>query len=107
MPNGGTLRIAARPQADGEDERVVLSVTDSGDGMDDDTLLHARDPFFTTRAHGTGMGLAIVERIVKLHDGTVELESAPRRGTTVRLTIPVGVPTSSSGDDHEGKHGDP
>jgi signal transduction histidine kinase len=107
MPDGGRLHVVARPRTESEETSIVLSITDSGEGMDEDTLRRARDPFFTTHARGTGMGLAIVERIVKLHDGTMDLESSPGRGTTVHITIPIGVPTSSSGDDHDRHRSEP
>jgi len=47
------------------------------------------NPFFTTKAQGSGLGLAIVRKIVDAHDGSIDLETAPGRGTRIRVTLPV------------------
>ena len=69
---------------------LVLTVTDSGKGMDAETLRHCLEPFFTTKGDlGTGLGLQTVLRVVKEHHGTIDIASAPRKGTTVTLTLPL------------------
>ena len=52
---------------------------------------HVFDPFFTTKAQGSGLGLAIVRKIVDAHDGQIDLRTALRSGTLVRVTLPVSV----------------
>jgi signal transduction histidine kinase len=47
------------------------------------------DPFFTTKARGSGLGLAIVRKIVDAHDGQIDMRSIPKRGTAIRVTLPV------------------
>lgn len=85
MPTGGTLSV----QGSADDEVVVLLVRDTGVGIPAQTLPQVTDAFFTTRAEGTGLGLAAVRRFVELNEGTVRIESEVHRGTTVRLTLPV------------------
>jgi signal transduction histidine kinase len=74
-----------------EIKQVILSVKDEGEGIDANALKRLTDPFFTTRREqgGTGLGLAISDRIVKDHGGAMVFESAPGKGTTVRVTFPV------------------
>jgi PAS domain S-box-containing protein len=70
------------------DEGAVLEVKDSGSGIADQDLEYIFDPFFSTRARGSGMGLAIVERIVREHMGRIEVDSKLGTGTTIRLVLP-------------------
>lgn len=71
-----------------KDGGVIIKVKDNGIGMNEETRKRAFEPLFTTRARGTGLGLANVKKIVEEHHGTVMLESKPHEGTTVRITIP-------------------
>lgn len=76
---------------------AVLSVQDTGEGMSPEVMARIFEPFFTTKpiGHGTGLGMAQVYGILKQHEGFVDVESAPGRGTTVSLYFPVvaeGVP---------------
>ncbi len=90
MPQGGALHIVS-----GEDHgRVVLTVTDTGDGMDEQLMSKVFEPFFTTRAQGTGLGLAIVQRLVEQQGGTIGVRSTPGGGArfTVRLPAATGAP---------------
>lgn len=73
--------------ADGRDAIEVL-VQDDGPGMSLDVAEHIFDPFFTTKAQGSGLGLAIVRKIVDAHDGHIDLQTAPGRGTTLRVILP-------------------
>ncbi len=79
-------RIGARPG-----EYICLSICDSGAGMDDETKAHIFEPFYTTKlaGKGTGLGLSVVYSMVKQHNGWVEVQSAPGRGTEFSLYFPV------------------
>jgi signal transduction histidine kinase/ActR/RegA family two-component response regulator len=97
MPAGGTLtlRTCVPRSAGGAAARtntVWLEVSDSGIGMDEDTRRRCLEPFFTTKGErGTGLGLAMVYGVAKRHDADIEIESAPGKGTTIRLAFPVAV----------------
>ena len=86
VARGGTIRIAVR----GIDDAVELVVADDGAGMTPEVQQRAFEPFFTTRAagEGSGLGLSIVASIVAGHRGTIAVDSAPGRGTTVTVRIP-------------------
>jgi signal transduction histidine kinase len=86
MPQGGTLTVRTRA----EGASVVLCVEDTGEGMDARTRERAFDDFYTTKATGSGMGLAFVRRVVEAHGGQVALTGREGRGTIVTLRLPVG-----------------
>ncbi len=88
MPQGGTLRISTANSL--EKEHVVLTVKDSGIGMDQETLERIFEPFFTTKpaGKGTGMGLATVYGIINQSGGYVEVESEPLAGSIFRIVLP-------------------
>jgi two-component system, cell cycle sensor histidine kinase and response regulator CckA len=91
MPNGGRLEIRAETCASdaGEGGAVaLLSVTDSGTGMDEATRARVFEPFFTTKAHGTGLGLASSYGIIQQHRGDIRVESEVGRGTRFIVTLP-------------------
>jgi signal transduction histidine kinase len=112
MPQGGTLCIETGTADLGAafvrkhpgahpGPHVVIRVRDDGMGMDDETRARAFEPFFTTKGveEGTGLGLAAAYSIVKQADGYIGLESAPGRGTTFTIYLPVagGRVTAASG----------
>jgi signal transduction histidine kinase len=88
MPNGGTLTVRTEAREDG----VRVLVTDTGIGMDESARQRLFEPYFSTRAAGTGLGLTIAKRNVELNGGTIEVESAPGRGTAVTLTFRLDAP---------------
>jgi two-component system NtrC family sensor kinase len=82
---GDTVRVSSVTPRPGE---VVVSVADTGVGIDDENLQHILDPFFTTKEKGTGLGLSVVYGIVESLGGRFEVESLKGRGTTVRIRLP-------------------
>jgi two-component system cell cycle sensor histidine kinase/response regulator CckA len=92
MPRGGTVTVSTEDIRPGEPSaRVALHVTDTGHGMDEETVRRAFDPFFTTKepGTGTGLGLATVHGIVTQSGGDARIESWPGEGTTVTVCLPA------------------
>jgi len=87
MPAGGQLRIQAKQIGN----HAELIVSDSGQGMKRKTIEQCFDPFFTTKpiGKGTGLGLSTTYGIVKSHDGLIQVESKPKKGTTITMTFPL------------------
>lgn len=85
MTKGGTLTIQTGESSDG----VWVSVSDTGGGIAQEQINRIFEPFYTTKKKGTGLGLMIVQRIVRAHDGRIELESHVGRGTTFRIWLPL------------------
>ncbi|MFP2911080.1 ATP-binding protein [Pyxidicoccus sp. 3LFB2] len=94
MSKGGTLTV--RTLRDGAG--VAMEVEDTGEGMDARTRERAFDDFYTTKASGSGLGLAFVRRVVEAHGGEVSLTSREGHGTVVRMRLPVGIPQLSNGE---------
>ncbi|HKY32954.1 MAG TPA: ATP-binding protein [Candidatus Polarisedimenticolia bacterium] len=93
MDPGGILRIGTAVSAG----RVVVRLVDDGPGMTAEELSRAFEPFYTTKARGTGLGLPIVKTIVEAHGGTILLASEPGKGTTVTVGLP-GTPAGARGE---------
>jgi signal transduction histidine kinase len=85
MPNGGTLRVSAAP-AWGRYVEVLFE--DSGVGIPAEDLGRIFDLYYTTKEGGSGIGLSMVFRAIHLHDGEIEVQSKPGRGTTFRVLLP-------------------
>ena len=92
MPDGGQLTVASG-RCEGEDS-IWISITDTGCGIPEETLSKLFTPFFTTKATGTGtgLGLAIAYGIVKMHRGTVQVQSQVGVGSTFTITLPINGP---------------
>jgi two-component system NtrC family sensor kinase len=90
MEGGGTLTVATRLVDDGA--ALEIEVRDTGTGIAPDDLSKALDPFFTTKAGGTGLGLSVVYGVVSRHDGRLDIESEVGRGTRVLIRLPVDGP---------------
>lgn len=84
MTKGGTLTLSTGANSDG----VWVSVADTGGGIPSDQLGRIFEPFYTTKKRGTGLGLMIVQRIVREHGGRIDVESHVGKGTTFRVWLP-------------------
>jgi len=98
LPQGGTITLAtstvSRPAAKGNgaaEPHLLVEVRDNGVGMEEKVRQRCLEPFFSTKAQrgGTGLGLAMVYGVVQRHEGGIEIESAPGRGTCIRLIFPI------------------
>ena len=84
MPQGGELVIRTRTL----DDRIELSVSDTGSGLTQEECGRLFTPYYTTKQHGTGLGLAIVQSVVSDHGGKISVDSAKEKGTTFRIELP-------------------
>jgi len=90
LADDGEVAVSGQPSPG----QVVIEVHDEGPGISEGDLERIFSPFFTTKPQGTGLGLSIVRKVVDAHDGIIEVTSAPGRGTTFRVTLPV-IPTAA------------
>ncbi len=101
MPNGGTVRVATWLETRNGTTSAVVSVSDDGVGIPPEKQEHIFEPFFTTKdlRRGTGLGLSIAAKIIRLHKGTITLQSEPKRGTTFTIRFPVqpGIQAADKG----------
>jgi len=89
MEGTGTLTVSTRPAATGEGTGVVFQVSDTGGGIPHDVVHNIFNPFFTTKAKGTGLGLPIVHSIVEKHGGTIHLDNREGVGVTFSVFLPL------------------
>jgi signal transduction histidine kinase len=92
----GNIWLSAHADA----EAVTLAIRDDGIGMSDDVRQRIFEPFFTTKdvGEGTGLGLAISYNVVAQHGGRIDVESAPGRGTTIRIVLPLAAPDEATSE---------
>lgn len=86
MPHGGDVIIAAEPN---NEETVCIKIIDQGEGMPDSIVQKLGEPFLTTKTNGTGLGLMISCRIMEHHRGLLKVVSTGKKGTTVKLLLPI------------------
>lgn len=92
MPGGGTMSIKLRDDLD----TLQIGVTDTGTGMDEATRQRIFQPFYTTKARGVGLGLAVSERVVRMHGGRLTVDSATGLGSTFTISLPHADSTLGS-----------
>jgi signal transduction histidine kinase len=85
MPEGGNITI----KTGRKDSNISIMISDTGYGMDDETLSHIFDPLFSTKTRGLGLSLAIVKEVVDLHSGRIFVTSRKGEGTTFEILLPL------------------
>ena len=107
MPTGGTVQITTKAVSETKEffggaspTKIVMEVRDDGVGMDENVRQRCLEPFFSTKRDrgGSGLGLAMVYGMLERHHGTIEVDSEPGKGTTMRLTFPVRTPPAAPED---------
>lgn len=89
MPDGGMLRIETASQRRLQRPQLLIRISDTGIGIDPEQQARLFEPFFSTKPHGTGLGLLVVRGIVSKHGGQIRVDSEPGKGTTVSVTLPL------------------
>ena len=85
MEDGGKLLVTSKVSGD----RFLVAVADTGCGMDADTVARVFEPYFTTKAKGTGLGLTMVYKIIKEFSGDIDVKSFPGEGTIFTISLPI------------------
>ncbi len=85
MPDGGILTITTTI----EEEYIKIDISDTGEGMSPEVMQNIFTPFFTTKVDGTGVGLAVSQKIIDDHDGFIKIKSSVKEGTTFSIYLPV------------------
>jgi two-component system sensor histidine kinase PilS (NtrC family) len=97
MPEGGVLKVEARPVRVGERDGAEISIVDTGCGIGEEDLSKIFDPFYTTRDTGTGLGLAVVNRILDAYGGKIQMKSKPGEGSVFTIWLPVHAAAAAAG----------
>jgi signal transduction histidine kinase len=98
MQEGGILKVAIKTS----DERLTVTISDTGKGIREEDLLKVFDPFFTTKGEdgGTGLGLWISQGVIERHGGTIQIRSQENDGTTVEIRLPLEQDRRAQRDTH-------
>jgi signal transduction histidine kinase len=90
MPQGGTLRISSEVRyVPGEEEAVLINISDDGFGIPEEYIDQIFNPFFTDKEKGTGLGLAVTNKIIEDQDGSITVKSERGKGTDFTINLPV------------------
>jgi two-component system sensor histidine kinase AtoS len=96
---GEEPEIVIRARREGDNGRAVIEIQDNGVGMTPEVRASVFVPFFSTKKKwGTGLGMALTARIIDLHDGKIEVESEPGKGSLFRITLPIKGPARKRGE---------
>jgi signal transduction histidine kinase len=87
MPDGGKIMI----KSEDEDDYILIHIMDEGTGIPDEAKERIFTPLFTTKAKGTGLGLAVCKRIIEAHGGYINFESNEGKGTTFTIQLPFNI----------------
>jgi two-component system, NtrC family, nitrogen regulation sensor histidine kinase NtrY len=87
MPNGGIISLTVRDEFD----RGIIEVADTGTGLKPEERDRLFTPYYTTKGHGTGLGLAVAQSVISDHNGSITVQSEPGRGTTFTIHLPKGA----------------
>jgi signal transduction histidine kinase len=91
MPEGGTLTIRSRTVRRNGDAFIRVTIADTGEGIKRDDLQRVEEPFYTTKALGTGLGFPMAKKIVQAHKGAIKIKSKRGKGTTVEILLPLSL----------------
>ena len=100
MPDGGELAITTLRRMGPSGQVIVVEIRDGGKGIAESMLNSIFDPFVTTKRNGTGLGLALVAKVIGDHGGVIEFESQPRR-TVFQVFLPVSTSAEIAQDGSE------
>jgi len=89
VPEGGEVILGADLQDGKKTPQVEISITDNGGGISPEEMENVFQPFFSTKATGTGLGLTIAQRAISGHDGEIRVDNRPGEGVTFTMVLPL------------------